>query len=184
MASTKKEWQCLQSEEGPDLKLFRTRFDYMKNPRNDQTEKMVILDSEDSANVVALTDDKKIIFVRQYRFGIKDFTVELPGGLVEPGEEQELGVRRELREETGFTASDWEYLGKVPANPVFMNSYIHHWVATGAEKTGALQLDDGEDMELILMSFEEVKKLFWKGYFMHTHTTNALLLFFSWYDKK
>ncbi len=184
MSLTKKEWQCLRSEEGPNLKLFRSRFDFMKNPRNDQTEKMVILDSEDSANVVALTTDGKIPFVRQYRFGIKDFTVELPGGLIESGEDQTLGVRRELREETGFTASNWQYLGKVPSNPVFMNSYIHHWVATEAEQTQSLQLDDGEDMELILMPVEDVRKQFWKGYFLHTHTTNALLLFFSWYDKK
>ena len=183
MSASKKEWECLRSEPGPDLKLFKTRFDYMKNPRNDQTDKMIILDSEDSANVIAVSPENQIVFVRQYRFGIGDYTVELPGGLVEPDEEQAVAVQRELQEETGYTAPFWHSLGKIPSNPVFINSYIHHWVATDAVKTAELNLDESEDMELILIPIEEVRQGLYKGAFQHPHTSNALILFFSWYDE-
>ena len=78
-----KEWQCLASEPGPDLKLFRVRFDQMKNPRSQAVERMIILEADDSANVVALTPEEEILFVRQYRFGIGEETVELPGGIID-----------------------------------------------------------------------------------------------------
>lgn len=184
MSTPKKEWRCIRSEPGPDLKLFRTRFDYMKNPRNDLTEKMIILDSIDSANVTALTEDGRVIFVRQYRFGIRDFTVELPGGLVDAGEEKAAAVQRELREETGYTAPDWHPLGKIPSNPVFMDSYIHHWVATGARHTHSMDLDKGEDMEILFLPLDKVKTYLFEGYFQHPHTLSALLMFFRWYEGK
>lgn len=182
MSTSKKQWECVRSESGPDLKLFKTRFDYMKNPRNEQTDKMIIIESEDSANVVAMTPEDQVLFVRQYRFGIRDFTVELPGGLVEPGEDQALGVQRELAEETGYTAKFWHPLGKVPSNPVFMDSYIHHWVATDAVKTREVQWDESEDMELLLIPLDEVRERLYKGFFQHPHTNNALILFFKWLD--
>jgi ADP-ribose pyrophosphatase len=182
MPAPKKQWECVRSEPGPDLKLFTTRFDYMKNPRNEQTNKMIVIESEDSANVIAMTPEDQILFVRQFRFGIQDFTVELPGGLVEPGEKQSLGVQRELEEETGYTAKFWHYLGKVPSNPVFMNSYIHHWVATEALKTSEIQWDESEDMELLLIPLEEVRNRLYEGFFQHPHTSNALILFFQWFD--
>lgn len=182
MPIAKKEWKCVRTEPGPDLKLFTTRFDYMKNPRNDQTDKMIIIESEDSANVIALTPEKQILFVRQFRFGIRDFTVELPGGLVESGEEQAIAVQRELEEETGYTSQKWHSLGKIPSNPVFMNSFIHHWVATEAIKTSEVQWDESEDIELLLIPLEEARERLYQGFFQHPHTSNALILFFKWLD--
>ncbi len=183
MSSLNKEWQCVLTESGPDLKLFKTRFDFMKKPDDEQIHKMIILDSPDSANVIALTPEGKIVFVRQFRFGIKEFTVELPGGIIETFENHEKGVQRELEEETGYTAQNWQYLGKVPSNPVFMNSYIHHWVADNARLTGTINWDEAEEMDLILYSVEETRKLLYKGFFQHSHTSNALILFFQWLDK-
>ena len=70
MAHRELEWKCIASDPGPDLKLFKARFDHMKNPRNEKIERMIILESADSANVVSITPKREILFVEQYRFGI------------------------------------------------------------------------------------------------------------------
>lgn len=179
MSSEKKEWTCVKSESGPNLKLFKARFDHMLNPRNDQTERMIILESPDSVNVVPITQEGKIIFVRQYRFGIEEYTLELPGGIVDPGEDHGIAAQRELQEETGYSSKQWSYLGKVASNPVFMDSYIHHWVAKDAALTHEVTLDAGEDVEWMALSIDEVKKKLMKGDFQHPHTVNALLRYFG-----
>ena len=173
------QWQRLRSEVIADLKLFRARFDYMKNPRNGATECMIVLESPDAANVVAVTKDDQMLFVEQYRFGTGVNTLELPGGIVNLGEDQAVAAQRELREETGYTGSNWQYLGKIASNPVFMTNYIYHHLAEGVEQTHALQLDEGEALEVVRMPVEEVFRRFQEGLFKHPHTVNALLLYFA-----
>lgn len=179
MKQENKTWQVISSEEINDLKLFKARFDLMKNPRNGKTEKMIILDSNDAANVVALTPNQEIIFVRQYRFGISADTLELPGGIVDEPEPHGDAAQRELREESGYGAENWSYLGKIASNPVFIDGYIHHWHATNARLQFEQQLDDGEAVEVVLMPRAEVRQKLLTGFFMHPHTISGLLLYFG-----
>lgn len=178
-------WRRLSSFSGPDLKLFKVRFDEMQNPRNGFSDTMVVLDAADSANVVAVTEDRRVLFVKQYRFGIERHTLELPGGMVDNGEAPELSVRRELLEETGYAGHHWQFLGKVASNPVFMNSYVHHWAAHGVSLSQKQGLDESEDMEVVALPVEEVFYRWRSGQFEHPHTATGLLLYFSamgWMD--
>ncbi len=179
MPKEKEPWKRVRSEYGPNLKLFRARFDYMRNPRNRKTERMIILESSDSVNVVALTPDEHILFVRQYRFGISAETLELPGGIVDPGEDPLLAARRELAEETGHTGSPWTPLGKIPSNPVFQTAYIHHFMVQDIQLTTAPNLDDGEEIFLEHIPLRQVEKDLYHGRFQHPHTLSALLSFFG-----
>lgn len=173
-----KDWELVRSEPLANLKLFTARFDFMKNPRNGITEKMIVLDSPDAANIVALTAAQEMLFVRQYRFGISDYTLELPGGIVDPGEAHHAAALRELREETGYAGGNWHYLGSIHSNPVFMTNSIHHYLAEDVVLTHALELDAGEDVKVEKMPLPEVLHQFRAGFFQHPHTVNALLKFF------
>ncbi len=173
------DWECVRSETLADLRLFRARFDWMKNPRNGAVQQMIVLDSPDAANVVALTTEQQLLFVQQYRFGTSKSLLELPGGLVNTDEPREAAAQRELREETGYTGGQWHYLGSIPSNPVFMTNHIHHYLAEGVSLTDPLQLDEGEDLIVVAFPIEEVFQSWRAGAFQHPHTVNALLLFFA-----
>lgn len=182
MGSSDKQWKRLSSEVGPDLKLFRARWDEMQNPRNDKSQQMIVLQSRDAVNVVAVSRQQTIVFVRQYRFGIGDFTLELPGGLLNHDEALEPAAKRELREETGYVSEEWHKLGKIASNPVFMDSYIFHYLAANAEARFELALDEGEDVELVELSVDEVRRRLHAGEFEHPHTVSALVLYFARLD--
>ncbi|NUO03104.1 MAG: NUDIX hydrolase [Saprospiraceae bacterium] len=180
MEKTNKDgWKLDRSEPGPGLKIFRSRLDYMRNPRNGKTEAMIVLEGADAANIVAVTPDGHIVFVRQYRFGIGADTLELPGGAVDAGEPQADAAMRELAEETGYTAPEWRLLGGIYSNPVFMSSYIFHWLALNAEPTLPQRLDDGEAVEVVLLHEADVWNKLIAGEFQHPHTVNALLRYFA-----
>ena len=139
-------WELIESKPGPNLALFKTRFDRMKNPRSGADLNAVVLESQDWVNVVALTPKKELVAVCQYRFGIGSTTVEIPAGLMEPGETPEHAARRELREETGYTTEDWTYLGWVQANPAFLNNLCHLWLAKDVIRTHQPELDASEEV--------------------------------------
>ena len=173
-------WFIEKSEHGPDLKLFEARFDFIKNPRNGITEKKVILSGGNAVNVIALTSSNEIVMVRQYRFGTASYTLELPGGLVDPDESLVKAAERELEEETGYTCVEKLIpLGKIGQNPVFMDSYVHHFLALDVKLTKQQTLDDGENIEVILMPLEELKFRWQKGEIEHPHSVNALLRYFN-----
>ena len=84
MSDTPRPWTKLGSEPGPDLLVARARFDLLLNPRTGRELRRLVLDTRDWVNVVALTPERRLIVVRQYRFGTERVTTEIPGGVVDP----------------------------------------------------------------------------------------------------
>ena len=155
--NTDNSWELFESEKGPNLILFQARYDWVRNPRNLKSMKVVILESPDWVNIVAITPEKKILVVKQYRFGVGKITTEIPAGIIEAGETPEQAARRELKEETGYTTANWEYLGWVEANPAFLNNICHQWLALDVVKTTNTELDEGEEISVTELSLEEVR---------------------------
>lgn len=153
----KKEWEITRSETGPNLILFQARYDWVKNPRNDQTIKAIVLESPDWGNIVALTPEKKLIVVEQHRYGSGRTSVELPAGIIETGETPQQGAMRELQEETGYTSTQWQPLGRVEPNPAFLTNHCYFWLARDVIKTATPQLDVGESIVVKQMSIAEVR---------------------------
>lgn len=167
-------WECIQTASGPDLKLFRVRFDWMRNPRNSHTVKATVLQSLDWVNVVALTSEEKAVVVQQYRFGTQETTTEIPAGIVELEETSKEAAIRELREETGYASEEWEYLGYVEPNPAFLDNRCHHWAARNVVQTMTPKPDDGENLVVREMSLEEIQREIAEGRFRHSLAITAL----------
>lgn len=174
MKTSLKPWKKIRTNHSTDLKLFHARWDEMENPRTGQIMKRLILDTQDWVNIVPITDEGKIVIVNQYRFGVDKFTAEIPGGLIDKGENSKTAAIRELQEETGYTGGEWFYLGSVEPNPAFHTNLCHHWLARGVEKTLKPALDPGEDIEVVTPTIKELKKMISEGKLKHVLALSAL----------
>jgi ADP-ribose pyrophosphatase len=118
-----------------------------------------VLEYPDWVNVLALTEDNKVILVKQYRHALGQVGIEVPGGVIDEGETPEEACRRELLEETGYQFEQYHYLGKICANPATTTNFTHMYLATGGKKVAEQQLDDTEEVEVLFHSIDEVKDL-------------------------
>jgi ADP-ribose pyrophosphatase len=109
------------------------------------------IDSVDWVNVVPVTADGRLVMVRQYRHGLGHATLEIPGGLVDPGESPLDTAARELLEETGYRAGNVELLGTVSPNPALFGNRLHSYVATGCELVGEIENDENEHTTVELL---------------------------------
>lgn len=116
----------------------------------------------DSVATVALTDDRRVVLTRQYRHPIRQVIYDLPAGRLAPGEDPEAGARRELEEETGYRAGKMTPLGRFNPFPGSLKVTAHLFFAT--ELVQAEQhLDEGEELETVLLPFAEVLKMVERG---------------------
>ena len=118
-----RQWTLLGSEAVSDHRVFRIRHDRYRFEPSGQQRDFVVLESPSWVNVIPITAAGKVVLIRQYRHGIRDVTLEIPGGIMEPDETPEAAARRELREETGYTAEKLRSLGRVLPNPAIQNNY-------------------------------------------------------------
>lgn len=144
----------------------RIRIDKCELP-NGKLLDATVMEYRSWANVVALTKDRKVVTVRQYRHGAKMDFLEFPGGIVEDGEDPFLGIQRELLEETGYQASRVVEVGTLYPNPALQTNRIFCYLAFDAELVAMQHLDDGEDIEVELVPLDELIALAKRGEFLH-----------------
>lgn len=168
------EWRRLASELGPDLILFRTRFDTLAHPVSEEAFRRLVLESVDWVNVVAITREGLCVMVEQYRFGTSRVTIETPGGMVDPGETAFDAGRRELLEETGYGGGEWTYLGAVEPNPAVHNHLCHHWLARDVELVQPPDPGLGEALSVVLATEAELGVAMRSGRLRHVLALSAL----------
>ena len=113
---------------------------------------------------VPVTVDGQFVLVRQYRFAMQGRLLEFPAGTVEIGEDPLGTIQREIQEETGYRAKTWKTLGKFPNAPGYSDEIIYAYLATDLEKlTEAPALDEDEDIEVVLMSADELDQAILTG---------------------
>jgi len=109
---------------------------------------------------VPVTDDGKFILVKQYRFAIQRYLLEFPAGTLEAGEDHGVTIKREIEEETGYRANQWQYLGGFYLCPGYCDEIIHAYLAQGLEKLEHPPAqDEDEEIEVVLLSREEIEAL-------------------------
>lgn len=128
----------------------------------------------DYAAVVAITPDERVLAVRQYRPAVDRYTIELPSGLVDPGESAGEAARRELLEETGYEAEALEVLGPMLPDCGRLGNQIWTCVATGVRSVPGREPEEG--IELLSYSFEELAKATADGEFDHALHVAVLMI--------
>lgn len=129
------------------------------------------------ALAVPLTPEGKLVLVRQYRFSVGGRLLEFPAGTLEMGEAAAETVKRELEEEAGYRAQQWQSLGKFPLAPGYSDEYIYAFLATELEKLEhPPHQDEDEDIEVVLMSFEEFKEAIATGVPIDAKTITSFFL--------
>jgi ADP-ribose pyrophosphatase len=110
------------------------------------------------ALAVPVTNDGKLVLVKQYRFSVEKRLLEFPAGTIEPQENPAKTIERELEEETGYHANQWHFLGQFPLSPGYSDEYIYAFLARDLEKlTQPPKQDEDEDIDVVLMTKEELE---------------------------
>jgi ADP-ribose pyrophosphatase len=128
----------------------------------------------DYAVVVALTDDERVLIVRQYRPAVERDTLELPSGIVDPGETPEAAARRELLEETGYQGGDWQLLGAMEPDSGRLGNRIWSCLAKGVRHTENRAPEEG--IAVLTWSLDELAQAMTDGRFsMALHVAAVMM---------
>jgi len=140
----------------------RIRIDQVELP-NGNTFEATVFEFRRWANVVALTSEREVVLIRQYRHGIQNLIWEFPGGVVEDEETVLAGAQRELLEESGYTASNFTQVGAFHPNPASQTNTLYAFLATDARLTQEQRLDEAEQIEVHLFPLDEVVAMAKRG---------------------
>lgn len=167
-------WKLLGESQPEDHFIFKLRTLEVEDPRNGSAHRRVVLDCPDWVNVLAFTEKNELILIRQFRFGVWRETLELPGGMVERGEDAAVAGARELEEETGYRPQAVRMMGVCEPNPAFQNNRLHCLLATGCTRLHDGRPDAGEDVAVELHARDRLPALVRDGTIQHSAVITAL----------
>ncbi|WP_257462604.1 NUDIX hydrolase [Archangium lipolyticum] len=171
-----KPWPRLRRGLEHDYRVIKVRQDVVADPRTGHEHPRVVIDSTDWVNIIAVTKDEQLVLIRQYRFGIAETTLEIPGGMVEPGEDPAEAAARELEEETGYVPGRVVRLGQVHPNPAIQSNRCHSYLALDCVKAHEGRQDAGEDIAVELHPRSAVPQLILSGAISHSLVVVAFFL--------
>lgn len=175
-------------QRGDDRPLLHTRiFDvrgsrFVHPQRGSEGKEFIVIDACDWAVVLAVTPDGELVLVEQFRFGVEQLSLELPGGIVERGEDPAVGAARELAEETGFTGAPPVTLGVVHPNPAIQSNRAHIILVSDVTRTQELAWDTDEELHIQVLPVPEVLRRARAGEIKHALMLNALFLLEPWWQ--
>lgn len=133
----------------------------------------LVCESSDWVVIVPITTDGKVVFVRQFRHGVREVVLEIPGGLLDGRESPEEAAGHELREETGYEAARLSKVADLLPNPALNTAHCHVVVAEGCRLVREQNLDPLEQIEVVLHPLAEVPELIRRGRFVHAQAIAA-----------
>lgn len=168
-------WSVLNRRYVVERAWIKLREDHVRLPNGHEIEEFHVVEYPDWAAVVCLDTEGHLVLVEQYRHGIGRLSLELPAGVIEPGEEPLAGARRELVEETGYVAEDWTYLGRCSTDPSNNSNYAHLYLAREARPAAAQALDQEEVIRVQRLPVEALMPAIDQEIIVHGIHVTALL---------
>ncbi len=153
-------WKTLSSEYLFNDNWFKVRKEKCETPSGKIVYPYYVYEFPTWVGAVSLTEDGKVILVRQYRHALGETIIEIPGGCVDATDKDfQQAIARELLEETGYSFSSYDYLGRISPNPSTNTNLLHMFLARGGKKIAEQALDENEEIEVLLLTIDELKQL-------------------------
>lgn len=176
-ASSPSRWEKGASRSLAATRIFDVQGITFRHPVRGTEREFVVIAAPDWVNVIAITPDHRLVLVNQFRYGTDAFSWEVPGGVIDAGEDPVAAGVRELREETGYTGKSARLLGTVNPNPAILNNRCHLVLVEDVARTEQQDWDPDEEIEVCALPVEEVLKWAYSGRITHSLVLNALFLF-------
>jgi len=152
-------WRVAASEIVIDTPHLRLRRDSIVLPDGSLLENYYVRESRGFSVIFALTHDRRVVMVEQYKYGISRRVLELPAGAIDPEESALECARREFEEETGYAAASYEQVATFATDPTNSNTQLHLFLARDARPERPQDLDVTEDIEVRLATLDELRQL-------------------------
>ena len=158
-------------------KLLQVRRDVVRLPDGNTAQREYIV-HPGAVMIIPITDSGEVVLERQFRYPLGREMIELPAGKIDPGESPLATGQRELLEETGYTAAQWQYVTTIHLAIGYSNERIDFYIARGLQQEGA-RLDHGEFLDVFTLPIAEALEWLRDGRISDSKTVAGLL----WLDK-
>jgi ADP-ribose pyrophosphatase len=171
-------WKSLSRKKEYECRLFQVYSRQSVSPVNGKEHTFYSISTHNWVNVIALTAERKVLLISQFRHGSQEVILEIPGGAIDASDASPLeAAKRELLEETGHAAQQWHLLGQVQPNPAILDNLCYFFLALDAKPVAGLDLDDAEELEVIPRDIGDVPGLIQEGKIQHAIVVAAFHFF-------
>lgn len=167
-------WLTLGQNEVADCRVFRVKRRRLRHVTDGREGEFYIIEAPDWVHALALTPNREIILVRQWRFGTESLSWEPPGGVMDPGENILAAAQRELLEETGHSGAPARIIGHASPNPAIQNNRVHFVFVENCTLTASTKFDHNEELELGIFPLSAIDGMIRRGEIFHSLSLNAL----------
>lgn len=161
-----KPWLKICSEQIADCRVFTVH--KKSSQKAERTHDFYVFDSGDWVNIIPLTENREVLMIEQFRHGTEGFTLEIPGGMVDPEDPSpRFAAERELLEETGYMAEKWIPLGQSHPNPAIQGNLCHTFLALNVKQIEIPEFAGTEEIAIRLLPLDDVPDLVRRGAITH-----------------
>jgi ADP-ribose diphosphatase len=167
MSKPVKPWARKSMQQIADCRVLKVHEAVSVSPESEEEHNFYVMETADWVNVVPVTAGNELVCIRQFRHGSEEITLEIPGGMIDPGEEAAASAARECLEETGYETDELISLGVLNPNPAIFANKLHTFVAPNAKPVADISNTSTECTEVQLIPMEQVADLLVAGEIDH-----------------